>query len=265
MDGQGLTIASDRFQLTTTGSEPMQMDSIISELQAMTRRTYGQYCGLARAMEMVGERWGLLIVRDLMVSPKTLSELHSGLPLVPTELLSSRLKEMEHNGVLRSTMSESGTEVYELTEYGRALEDIVLAMGRWGAATLTQPRPEDIVTSDSLIMALRATFQREAARGLTVSYELHMAEMVLAVKVSDGEIDIRKGQLPGADAVLEPGPLLRQMMTGEVTAEEAIASGTVKLVGDPDLLTVFMMLFQLPNLPAPAPSVSTQSATVSSS
>ncbi|HEV2778611.1 MAG TPA: helix-turn-helix domain-containing protein [Actinophytocola sp.] len=256
MDRQGrTTIAADKFELTTTTSEPLQMEAIVSELMAMTRRTYGQYCGLSRAMEMVGERWGMLIVRDLLVSPKSVAELHQGLPLIPTELLASRLKEMERSGVVRiQDNAEEGAEArYELTEYGQALEEVVLAFGRWGAATLHQPRPEDVVTPDSLTMALRATFQSEAAKGLRVSYELHFGDIVLNAKIDDGRLTVGRGPLPGADAVLEPGPLLKGLMTGEVTPAEALASGTTKLTGDPELLSVFAMLFRLPQLPAPAP------------
>src|SRR5918999_194808 len=88
MDQHGATtLSNDRFTLTTEGSEPLQMESAVSELSAMTRRTYGQYCGLSRAMEMIGERWCLLIIRDLLMGPKTAADLHLGLSRIPTELL----------------------------------------------------------------------------------------------------------------------------------------------------------------------------------
>lgn len=256
MDQHGVTtISNDKFQLTTASSEPLQMDAIVSGLSSMTRRTYGQYCGLSRAMEMIGERWALLIIRDLLVSPKTQAELHRGLPLIPTELLSTRLSELEHFGVLsHAPVAGSDEERYELTEYGLALEHIVLAWGRWGAAMLSEPRPEDVVTPDSVIMALRATFQSDAARGLLVSYELHMGDVVLYAKINDGKLETGPGPLPGADAVLEPGPLLKDLLAGDVTPDEALASGTVGLVGDSDLLTVFTLLFQIPKLEAPVPA-----------
>src|SRR5262249_58408763 len=122
MDQQGVTITNDRFELRTTGSqsdfdgdlalddaaleaalagaESSQMEAIISELQTMTRRTYGQFCGLSRALEVVGERWSLLIIRDLLVSSRTLTELQRGLPRIPTDLLCTRLKELEHAGIV---------------------------------------------------------------------------------------------------------------------------------------------------------------------
>ena len=176
MDRQGLTISGDGFTLTTNGSEPAQMDEIISELQAMTRRTYGQYCGLSRALEVVGERWGLLIVRDLLVGPSNAAQLQDGLPMIPADLLETRLKELERCGVVRRQphTGSAGPEIYELTEYGAALDEVVLALGRWGAVTMDRQHPEEIVTVDAVVIALRATFRPEAARGLRVSYELRI-------------------------------------------------------------------------------------------
>src|SRR5438105_14626994 len=107
-------------------------------MEAVAARTYGQFCGLARALELVGERWALLIVRDLLVGPKRFTDLRRGLPRIPTNVLSTRLKELEHNGIVRRRLlprPASGV-VYELTEHGRELEDIVLRLGLWGAATL---------------------------------------------------------------------------------------------------------------------------------
>lgn len=129
----------------------------------MGSRTYGQFCGLARALEIVGERWALLIVRDLAVGPKRFTDLRQGLPKIPTNVLSTRLKELEQSDVVRRRVlpRPAAAVVYELTEYGRGLEDIVIRLGRWGARTLGEPRQDEIVTPDSMIMALRATFRPE--------------------------------------------------------------------------------------------------------
>src|SRR3954451_22104697 len=101
----------------------------------MTTKTYGQYCGVARALELVGERWALLIVRDLLVGPKRYTDLRAGLPKIPTNVLATRLKELESAGLVERRVQprRSGAIVYELTPYGLELDMVVLALGRWGA------------------------------------------------------------------------------------------------------------------------------------
>ncbi|MDP9847471.1 winged helix-turn-helix transcriptional regulator [Streptosporangium lutulentum] len=218
----------------------------------MAGRTYGQFCGLSRALEIVGERWALLIVRDLLVGPRRFTDLRRGLPKIPTNILSSRLKELEHTGIVRRRVlpRPAASVVYELTEYGRELDDIVLRLGRWGARALGEPGPEDIVTPDSLIMALRSTFGAEAARGTRVGYELHVGEVVVHARVDDGVLDIGEGPLAGADLVLETGAEIRCLMTGELDPGEAVESGTVRVTGDPALLNRFTEIFRI----APAPA-----------
>lgn len=213
----------------------------------MAKREYGQFCGLVRALELVGERWALLIVRDLLVSPKRFTDLLHGLPRIPTNILSARLKELEQAGIVRRRVlpRPSGAVVYELTEYGTELEDIVLRLGRWGAKALTQPGPEDIVTVDSMLMAMRATFHPEAAQGLTVSYELRMGPIVLHVRIDNGQLQVAPGALPEADLVIETGPAIKALMAGELSPADAIANGSVRLTGDPRLLSRFVETFHL--------------------
>jgi DNA-binding HxlR family transcriptional regulator len=272
MDQQGVTITNDRFEFRTTGAQPAagddiamddaaleavldgaesnQMEAMISELQTMTRRTYGQFCGLARALEVLGERWAMLIIRDLLVSPRTLIELQRGLPRIPTDLLCTRLKELEHTGVVdRKVLTDrepGGAVVYELTDYGRELEHITLELGLWGARMLDTPRQEDIVTPASLIMAMRATFQPEAARGFKVDYEIHLGTIVLHCRIDDGQIVVGEGTLPAPDLVMEPGQMLKPMLTGELDPIEVINNRRFPFTGDPALLMQFVKVFHIP-------------------
>jgi DNA-binding HxlR family transcriptional regulator len=248
MDREGLTISGDNFTLTTTGDDPMQMDEIVSGLQAMTRRTYGQYCGVSRAMEMVGERWGMLIVRELLIGPRTVETLHEGLPMIPVDLLGTRVHELERSGVIER---QPDSEAYELTEYGLVLEPIVYALGRWGSVTLAQMHPEEIVTVNILVIGIRAAFRSERAGGVNLGVELHVGDMVATAKIEDGELTARPGPLPGADLVLNPGMVLKDMLTGKVTAADALASGAVTITGDPALLDQFVHLFEMPEMPEP--------------
>jgi len=212
---------------------------------------FGQYCGLARALELVGERWALLVVRDLVLGPKRFTDLRRGLPRIPTNVLSARLRELEEAGVVRRRLlpRPAAAVVYELTAYGQELEDVVLRLGRWGARSLGEPRPEDVLTPDSLVLALRATFRPEAARGLRASYELRAGEVVVHARVDDGALEAAEGPLAGADLVLETGPALKALMAGDLGPAEAVESGAVRLVGDPELLARFVELFRV----GPAP------------
>src|SRR6187455_1291233 len=119
----------------------------------MAARDYGQYSGVTRALELVGERWALLIIRDLLVGPRRYGELASGLPRIPTNILAARLKELQAAGVIRRA-PHSRVVVYELTEYGRELEPVVLTLGVWGFKAMGDPRDEQIITADSMTMSL---------------------------------------------------------------------------------------------------------------
>src|SRR5918994_7545217 len=116
-----------------------------SYTRCMPRRSYHQYCGLAHALELVGERWALLVVRDLFTGPKRFTDLRSGLGRIPTNVLSTRLKELEEAGIVerRVLPRPSSSVVYELTDYGRGLEDAVIALVRWGTKSLGEPDPDE--------------------------------------------------------------------------------------------------------------------------
>ena len=218
----------------------------------MSTRTYGQYCGLAYALELVGERWALLVIRDLILGPKRFTDLRRGLPRIPSNVLSARLKELEQTGIVRRRVlprPETGV-VYELTEHGSELEDVVLRLGLWGAKSLADPRPEDIVTADSLRLALRATFRSEAARGLRASYELRLGEIVIHARVDNGVLEVGEGPLRDADVALETDLALRPLLSGELSLDEAIKSGKVRATGNRQLLKRFVEVFHIP--PAPA-------------
>lgn len=222
----------------------------------MRSRSYDQYCGVARALELVGERWALLLVRDLFRGPKRFTDLQRGLPRIPSNVLSARLKELEHANVVRRRLlprPESGV-VYELTEYGAELEDILLRLGLWGTKSLGEPRPEDTVNTDSLLFGLRATFRPEAARGAQASFELHLGEIVVHVRVDDGALEVAEGPLADADVVIESDLTLRRLMAGELSLDEALESGSMRFKGERDLLERFLEMFHIPPVPAAVPA-----------
>lgn len=212
----------------------------------MAAREYGQYCGLARALDVLGERWGLLIVRDLLSGPLRFGELQASLPRIPSNVLTNRLRELEAEGIVERVLLPAparGT-AYALTPHGRALEDTLIALGRWGATTLGDPRPGEVVTPGSFAMALRTTFRPEAAGARErVTYEIRMGELVVTAAVRGRTVDVMTGPGEDPDVVVETGPAIKTVMTGEVTPDEAVASGAAHVTGDDRAWRRFPLLF----------------------
>ncbi|QNA93831.1 MULTISPECIES: helix-turn-helix domain-containing protein [unclassified Microbacterium] len=221
----------------------------------MAARSYGQYCGVTTAVELIGERWGLLIVRDLLVGPRRYTDLKQGLPRIPTNILSTRLKELQEGGVVRRVPLLNCGLVYELTPYGRSFEPIMLALGRWGFQAMGDPEEGDVVTPDSLTMALRTAFQADAATD--GEYELHVGDVALRASVRDGGLRIAQlappappvgGRLPEGDpdAVIVAGPGIRHLIGGDLTAAEALAQDVVAVVrGEDSWLDAFSTTFHI--------------------
>ncbi|SFP09862.1 DNA-binding transcriptional regulator, HxlR family [Amycolatopsis arida] len=218
----------------------------------MTGRTYGQFCGVARALELVGERWSLLVVRDLLLGPKRYTDLRQTLPKIPASILSARLNELEQAGVIRRRVLPQldAAVVYELTEYGNELEPIMLQLGLWGARSLGEPGMDDVFTLDSAILSLYTTFRPEYAAGAHVTYEVHYGNMVVHAMVDDGMLKVAEGAYPDADLVIVPMGSIKPMLAGEMTPRQALDSGAVRVTGSPELLTRFAEMFRIP--PAPA-------------
>ena len=193
----------------------------------------------------------MLIVRDLLVEPKRFTDLHRGLAGIPTNVLTARLKELEQAGVVRRRLlpRPAGSIIYELTEYGAELEDAVVHLGRWGAKALGTPRCEEIITVDSLVMAMRSTFRPKAARRTRARYEFRFGDIVINLRIDGAKLEVGKGPLPGADLIVETGPAIKALMSGEMTPAEAIGNGSVRLTGDPELLSRFVEMFRIDPMP----------------
>ena len=213
----------------------------------MSERAYGQFCGFARALEIVGDRWALMIVRDLLVGPKRFSDLHAGLPKIPTNVLTTRLKQLEAAGVAerRALPRPPGGVAYELTSRGRALEDAVVEIGRWGAKLLDVPRDGEIVTTDSLAMALRTTFRPEAAGDLRAQFEVRIGKIVIHAIVDGPKITVGRGPIEKPDLIVESSPALKDLMAGEMTPRQALASGAMRITGSRRLFDRFAQVFRI--------------------
>lgn len=203
---------------------------------------------MAHALDLVGERWALLVVRELVVGPKRFSDLKADLPGISTNVLSHRLDELERTGVVRRRRlpPPAASWVYELTEWGSELEPIMCRLGRWGARSPAH-RPDLQLSVASFVLSLRTNFDIGAARGLTADYELRLGENRFHAHLSDGRFRIEPGTLAHPAAVIAGGPeALAGVIYGGRDLDEAIAAGDVAVEGDGDQVRRFFGLFPLP-------------------
>jgi DNA-binding HxlR family transcriptional regulator len=201
-------------------------------------RSYGDSCGIARALDVVGERWALLIVRELSYGPKRFTDLRAALGASPN-VLSQRLDELEAARVVQRRSAGGG--LYELTDWGRELHPILLQLGRWG--TRAMHRPLGALSVDALMVALEATFVPENAAELSASYELRLEEERFSVDVDRGTIAIARGSPRRPDAVIQAAPATLQAV---IFGNRKLTEAPVEIRGDARLARKFFRLFALP-------------------
>jgi DNA-binding HxlR family transcriptional regulator/putative sterol carrier protein len=205
----------------------------------MPQRSYRQNCALALALDRVGERWTLLLIRELLTGPKRYKDLLANLPGIGTNLLATRLKQLEAEGVVRRVTlpPPAGTPAYKLTEQGRELEPAVVELVRWGLRYLGPWRKNILYRPGWSVLALKATFHPERARGVGETYEFDVEGEVFHVRVEDGRIETRQGPAWKPDLVLRTDArTFLRLALGEVTAEAAIRSGSLRVEGGPKTL-----------------------------
>ncbi|MGH3343831.1 MAG: winged helix-turn-helix transcriptional regulator [Carbonactinosporaceae bacterium] len=218
-----------------------------------TNRSYNDACGLAHALDLVGERWALLVVRELVLGPKRYTDLRADLPGISTNVLSHRLDELTQSGVVRRRWlpPPAGSSVYELTEWGHELEPIISQLGRWGARSSSRPQDAHL-SATSLILSLRTNFDAHAGDGALVSYELRLGDDRFHAKITEGEFEVARGSADRPDATIEAEPVtLAALLYGGRDLAEAVRSGDLSFRGDQAAVERFLTLFPLPE-PAPA-------------
>ena len=212
------------------------------------KRTYGDRCGVARALDLVGERWALLVVRELLLGPKRFTDLRAGLPHVSSDILAQRLRELEELGIVRrgKLPPPAGSRIYELTERGQQLEPVVLELGRFGSVAPFPPGEAQFGV-DALAIALKSLFAPSATDGLPATYELRLGEDRFKVQIVGGRLDIARGRAEAPDATIEadPGTLATVLWHGR-KLDEARRSGDITLVGDRRAAARLLALFPLP-------------------
>jgi DNA-binding HxlR family transcriptional regulator len=211
-------------------------------------KRYEQYCPIAHALGLIGERWALLVVRELLHGPKRYTDLVEGLPGIGTNVLASRLRDLEECGIVskRKLPPPAASKVYELTAYGRELEEAMYALARWGARSLGPPGQDDELYPEWGVNALPALFNPEAARGLTETYVLAVGPDVFTARIENGHLHPTAGGADDADLRVNVDmETFFRLATGDLTPAEAIETGRARIEGD---LAVFERCFTVLSL-----------------
>jgi DNA-binding HxlR family transcriptional regulator len=196
-------------------------------------RTVEDGCGIAHASDLLGQRWALLVVRELLLGPKRFTDLRAGLPDISPNVLGQRLRELEESGILRRRRlaPPAAAQVYELTEWGRDLEPAVLALGSWASRSPSFPLGAPM-GPDSLVLALKSTFQPPKAEGLEATYELRLGEIPFDLTVDEGELRAVRGEADDPDATIESDPgTFAGVVFGGDSLRRAIESGDLRVEG----------------------------------
>ncbi|KQT01412.1 winged helix-turn-helix transcriptional regulator [Cellulomonas sp. Leaf395] len=205
-------------------------------------RTYDDGCGIAHALDLVGERWALLVVRELLLGPKRFTDLRAGLPGVSANILSQRLRELEAGGIVaRTTLPPpAGVAVYALRPRGAELEPVVLALGSWGIRSPTLPRDAHLGV-DSVILSLAAQLTHTEP---PATYELRLGAYQFAVRLHDGSVDVSRGSAERPEAVITTTPRqLDAIVSGDRTLSDVVATGEASVDGDEDAANRFATYF----------------------
>jgi DNA-binding HxlR family transcriptional regulator len=192
-------------------------------------RSYGQFCGLARALDVVGDRRTLLIVRELLIrEPCRYTDLAYGLPGIATNLLVERLRQLEDHGLVTREAAPPpvATTVYRLTERGRALRPVIGALGRWGRPLLGEPVGDAEFRSHWLALPLEANLRDHTPDEPPVTIELRTGDQPMVIQTADGGVRVRPGIAAKPDAVVSGDPsLVVGVLTGAIDLVSARAGG----------------------------------------
>jgi DNA-binding HxlR family transcriptional regulator len=212
-------------------------------------KRFDQYCPVAHALGLIGERWALLVVRELLHGPKRYTDLIEGLPGIGTNILAARLRDLESEGVVRRRKlpPPAASTVYELTEYGAELEEVIYAMARWGARSLGPPAPDDELYPEWGVNAFPALFDVSEATGLTATYVLRIGEDVFTVRVDRGCMRAEVGATDDADLDAELDmETFFALASGDLAPRAALSKRRVRLAaGDPETLERFFTVFSV--------------------
>ena len=220
----------------------MQLENVTESRRTEPRRGYDDACGTAHALELIGERWALLVLRELMLGSRRFSELRADLPGISANVLTQRLTDLEARGLVvkKRLPPPANVQVYEATPWGLEAEPIVQALGRWAARS---PRhdPTLPISGVSILLSFRTMFDSARAGDMAATIAFRFGEDRYFVTIGDGKLVAHRGEPVAADLTL----------TGEPTMLAAVVYGKqpidlIGIEGDRDLSQRFVDLFELP-------------------
>lgn len=212
----------------------------------MARRSYGQFCGLAHALDVVGERWTLLIVRELASGPKRYTDLADALDGIGTSLLASRVRQMESDGVIqrRLALDQPGsTVVYELSRAGRELAAAVVPLAMWGARHQMSDADSDheAFRAEWLLSFLAADVRRDGPRDVDAVFEFHIDDSTACLQIKDGRVSVTPGPAVVADVTVRTSAETVVAIVGyRLSLDDAVGDGRLEVTGDPALVATLV-------------------------
>jgi DNA-binding HxlR family transcriptional regulator len=209
------------------------------------RRTYGDSCGIARALDLIGDRWALLVARELLLGPKRFTDLRAGLPGLSPDVLAQRLRGLERDGIVarRKLPPPAASKIYELTAWGKELEPVLLALGRWGSQAPIGAGSGELGV-DALAVALKTMFDPAAAGDTGACYQLRLDDQPFALQVTDGSLELARGLVADADATIETDPAtLAGLLWHGQRLQDALDAGTLTLGGRRAAVRHFLRCF----------------------
>lgn len=226
----------------------MKLENVTSAEESGRRRWYDDTCGTAVGLEVVGERWSLMIVRELLLGPRRFGEIRGAIPGLSANVLTQRLERLEETGVLRRRMLPSpvNAQVYELRKWGYKLEESILALSRWAAGSPHHDvsRP---LSNTAFMLSLRTMMDPVRSRDLSIDLGFRVGGEPFRAQIVDGWLAIQRKEPAGAEVLFEGQPLpMAWSFYGPLPIAESVAAGNITVTGDLVVAQKFVDLFQLP-------------------
>jgi DNA-binding HxlR family transcriptional regulator/putative sterol carrier protein len=202
----------------------------------MGQHGYQQFCALARALDVIGDRWTLLIIRELRPGPRRFTDLVDGLSGISRKLLTDRLRDLEREGIIarRALPPPAARQVYELTDDGRDLATAMVPLMRWGVRRIGERQPGQSFRPRWVSVAMVSLADHEAAKGVRETYQYVVGDGAFHFTIDDGAIDVHDGRAADPSVVVTTDEeTWADVASGETTVDDALAEGTMTIAGDP--------------------------------